>query len=630
MRFNPASDVRDWIDDNGNRVLHIGSIYTEYDNPLWDINKNINKDKTNRILANTNLLLTPTKWLTVTGILGADVASTEGLSVYHAQSYSGSGSAGTPRGGRLQDYNEIDRIFSGSLVVSAKHNFGNFNNVYSIGGNFQNNNFRNYSQYGENLYDPNFYSINNTDPETQLTKLNEDRFRNIGGFVQAVVGYKEYLYLTLSGRRDGASRLMPNNPYFAYPSASLSYNFSDMPGFKEKYPWITFGKLRGSLGITGKQPWRTYATKSNLEAAATTGGGFAYSYYGGNPGLKAETTKNYEFGTELQFLDNRIGFDFTYYYLLSKDQIILPRLSYGSGFVLKMMNGGDVRNEGIEVQMKANPLRKTDFNWDITFNYTQNRGKVLSIADELPELYDSDTWVLSDVRSAVHPGYSTGAISGPKFERNDKGEVLIDPSSGLPIRSSAIYQYIGDRTPKFTLGIVNNFQYKAFNLSFLWDLRYGGDVMNGTEYELYTRGISTKTLDRETPRVVNGVLKDGLENTEHPTINTIAVTPYRTSAYYTTNIEPGQFVEHNIKALRLRDITLAYTLPKHTTQSIRFIQNFKAFVTLTDVVLFTNYTGLDPESNITNPASGGIGGYGLDYGNIGRPLAINLGLSVTF
>lgn len=630
MRFDPASDVRNWIDENGNRITNIASIYAEYDNPLWDVNKNVNTDNTHRVMANTNLQLKPTDWLTFTGIVAADIASTEGLSVYHAQSYSGSGSAATPRGGRLQVYNQIDRILSGSVVATARHVFGDFSNVYSIGGNFQDNNFRTYSQYGENLFDPNFYSINNTDPETQLTKLSEFRNRNVGAFAQAVIGYRDYLYLTLSGRVDGASRLMPNNPYFAYPSASLAFNFSDIEGFKEKYPWLTFGKLRGSLGITGKQPWRTYATKSNLEAASSTGGGFAYSYYGGNPDLKAETTKNYEFGTELQFLDNRFGVDFTYYYLLSEDQIILPRISYGSGFVLRMMNGGDVRNQGMEVQFKVNPLRKPDLNWDITFNYAHNRGKVLSIADELPELYDSDTWVLTDVRSAVHPGYSTGAISGPKFERNNSGQILIDPNNGLPIRSSAIYEYIGDRTPKFTLGMVNNFTYKSFNLSFLWDLRYGGDVMNGTEYELYTRGISTKTLDRETPRVINGVLKDGLENTSNPTVNTISVTPYRKSVYYTTNVEPGQFVEHDIKALRLRDITLSYSLPRQTITYLGFLQNLKAFVTLTDVVLFTNYTGLDPESNVTTPASGGIGGYGIDYGNIGRPLGFNLGISASF
>ncbi len=628
LRFPSRYDINDWQDELGNRRLHVGTIYSEFDNPLWEVNKNHKDDKTNRVLANSNLRFKPTKWLNINATLGADISTTSGMSVYHAQSYLGSGSVGTPTGGSIVVYDRLTKVINGSLTASAKHSFGKFNNTYVVGATFADNNYTTNSQSGQNMYDPNFYSINNTLLTTQRARTSVNRYRNAGAFGQAILGYESILFLTLSGRVDAASRLMPNNPYFAYPAASLAFNFSDLEFFKEKVPALSSGKLRASAAFTGKEPWKQYATKSNLENANSTGGGFAYALQGGNPTLKAETSKNIEAGFEVQFFQDRVGVDFTIYRLQSSDQIILPRTSYGTGFVLRMMNGGEVQNKGIEVQVTGAPIRKKDLSWDITLNYTQNRGKVLSIAEELPELYDSDTWVLSGVRSSVFPGGSTGTIGGYQLDRNIHGDVVINPATGLPYRSSEKYGVIGDRTPKFTLGMVNSLKYKGLSLSFLWDLRIGGDVLNGTEYRNYLQGLSTKTLDREEPRIITGVLKDGLENTANPTPNTIAVTPYSNSNYYYTNVAAEMFVEKNIKSLRLRDITLGYNFPPSFFKNVKFLQGLGGFVTLTDLVLITNYSGMDPESNQNTPGSGGMGGYGFDLGNMGKPFGMNFGLRV--
>lgn len=627
-RFNPSWDINNWIDANGNRVLHISDVYSEYDNPFWDVNKNIGKDKTNRFLGNTSFQLTPVKWLLINGIVGADISTTSGIQVYHPQSYRGSGSASDPTGGSIGTYNRLTRIFNASLTATARHSFGVFNNTYIAGATLSDNNITTDSQYGERFFEQNFYSINNTLPSTQRTATAVSRYRNIGAFAQAVLGYKTLLYITLTGRLDGSSRLMPGDPYFAYPSASMAFNFTDLSFMKTSAPWLNYGKLRLSYAITGKAPWRDYSLRSNFVGQSTTGGGFAYSYTGGNPNLKPETSKNFEVGTELQFMNNRVGLDFNYYKLRSEDQIIQPRISYGSGFVLQMMNGGVVENKGVEVQLTGSPVKNENFNWDITANFTHNKGTVLSIAEELPEYYESDTWVLTGVRSGTHPGASTGALSGLKFDRNIYGDIIINAATGLPnVPSDTRYYPIGDRTPKFTLGLVNRFRYKNVNLSFLWDFRYGGDVLNGTDYINYTRGYSLKTLDREVPRIVKGVLNDGLQNTENPTPNTIAVTPYFNSNYYTTNVAPEMFIEKNIKTIRLRDVTLGYDLPRSFLQKrMRFAQGFGLFVTLTDAVLITNYSGMDPESNSNTPGVGGIGGYGIDLGNIGNPIGVNFGL----
>ncbi len=629
LRFPSRFDVTNWIDPVGNRVTTTGTIYNESDNPFWDVNKNLSEDKTNALLGNANISYKPTKWLSLTGILGTNLSTTTGLLAYHTQSYLGSGNAATPTGGTIGTYEQLNRRLDGSFTASARHKFSDFNNTYIIGANFSDVNNRTYSARGQNMYDPDFYSINNTLPTTRDTRYIETRYRNAGIFAQSILGYKSLLFLTLSARLDAASRLMPNNPYFAYPSASLAFNFTEFESLK-KIDWLTRGKLRGSYGITGKEPYRAYALATRLISVSSTGGGFNYdSASGGNPDLVPEQTRSFETGIELGFLKDRISLDFNYYEMNSHKQIFTPRLSYATGSVIRYLNGGDVVNKGIEIQLKGSPIKGKQLNWDMTLNYTQNRGKVLSLADELPELYDSDTWVANGLRGAVFPGASTYAIAGWKNLRNQRGDLLINPATGLPVLGpDTDFPVIGDRTITFTLGFQNNISYKNFNLSFLFDLRVGGDVYNQTQYELYRRGLSTKTLDREVPRVIKGVLRDGLENTANPTVNTIMVTPYANTNYYTSTtggIAPDMFVEKDVNTLRLRDITLSYDVPAKFLSKTRVISNLSAFVTLTDVFLITNYSGTDPEANSNNPSLGGAGGFGIDYGSMGRPLGVNIG-----
>lgn len=629
MRFNPLYDVRDWIDVKKNRVLNTKDIYNELDNPFWDTYRNPSNDEVNRTMASTNFAYKPFSWIRFKGTLGLDYSNTRGVSVLHPQSYSGSGTATAPTGGRFSSYQNNTRILYGNFNASANTQIGkDFSVSGSLGFEIRDLSSITDSQYGTNFFDPDFYNINNTYASTRLSKNAYNDYRSLGYFGQAVFGYKELLYLTLSGRLDGSSRLMPNDPFFSYPSASLAFNFTDLNLFKNDVAWLKDGKLRLSVGKTGKGPGRSYFTRSNYEPQYSTGGGYAYGFNGGNPLLHAEMTKEFETGIEFSLFNKFVTFDIAYFSRLSDGQIILPRLSYGSGFVLKMMNGGEVKNYGTEIQAIFNPIKKKDFNWNITFNYTQYKGKVLSLADELPELYDSDTWVLGGVRSAVLPGYSIGALSGTRFLRNDNGDVIINPSTGLPVAGTDRYYPIADRLPKFTLGTINKFNYKDLYLTFLWDWRYGGDVLNGLDYTLFTLGMSTKTLNREEPRVIKGVLQDGLENTANPTANHIAVTPYSASTYYYTNIEPEMFVERNVYTFRLRDVTLSYKLPKTATRFLGQKSSLSVFFTATDLLMFTNYTGLDPESNLNTPGLGGIGGYGIDFGNMGKPKGYNFGLSL--
>lgn len=632
LTYPSRYDVRNWIDPLGNRQLTTGTIYSEVDNPFWDVNKNLADDRANNYILNTQLDYKANSWLNFKAVVGANVNDVTGNLVYHTQSYSGSGSSTSPRGGVINTYDQFTKIFNGTFTATAKHKFGKFSNTYVLGATAEDYNQTINSARGQNMFDPNFYSINNTLPTTQSARLAIFRRRNAGLFGQAIMGYEQLVFLTVSGRVDAASRMMPNNPYFAYPSATLAFNFSEIDAVK-KLDWLSNGKIRGSFGITGKEPNRYYALATRLGTVTTSGGGFTYDLAsGGNPKLTPERTMDFEVGTELGFLKDRISIDATYYTRESRKQIISPRISYATGSVIRIMNGGVVTNKGVEVQLKGNPIRRSDFNWDMTFNFTHNKGVVNSIAEDLPEFYDSDTWIANGARGAVNPGSSTLAIAGWVNSKNNNGDLLINPSTGRPVLlSDAIWQIIADRAPKFTLGYLNSFRYKNLTLSLLLDTRYGGDVYNQTQYELYRRGLSVKTLDREQPRVITGVLADGLQNTATPTRNTIAITPYTYTEYYTSttgSLAPENFVERNIKTIRLRDVTLSYDLPQSVAAKTKFLSSAGIYVTVTDAFLLTNYSGMDPDTNGNNPSTAGAGGYGIDYGSMGRPIGVNIGLRI--
>jgi hypothetical protein len=319
-----------------------------------------------------------------------------------------------------------------------------------------------------------------------------------------------------------------------------------------------------------------------------------------------------------------LGVDATVYHKQTQNQIVQNlRESYGTGFILFNLNGASTENKGAEISLRATPVLRSNFSWDFLANFAKARGKTVSLPNALPESYVSDTWLYGNVRNGTEPGLSTMSLTGLFYLRNNKDQVLIDPTTGLPLRSGTFIDHGYDRQPKFTIGLSNDFTYKRASVSFLFDIRKGGDVFNATQHYLTIHGLATSTLDRNTPIVIPGVLRDGKENTATPTQNTIVVVPAIQTAYY-TQMSEEPFIEKNINWLRLRDVTLKYRVPP------RFGQNAYVFLTATDVFLWTNYTGLDPIANGNDAAVGGSGGVGIDYGDFPIPRGINFGFRVSF
>ena len=438
--------------------------------------------------------------------------------------------------------------------------------------------------------------------------------------------------MTLTGRNEWSSTLPNENISFFYPSVSTSFIFTELEPLRGINHILSYGKLRGSWARVGKDA-NPYSIRAFLEPKATTGGGFGYGFTGPSPDLRPEMTTSYEFGTELKFFNNRFGIDATYFNKLSEDQIVQDmRLSYATGFVLQAFNAGKMRTEGIELQLNAAPVVNTNFTWDVLANFTHLWSELISLPTGVNEFYMSDTWLYGNVRNGSVIGGPLTTLTGFDYQRNEAGELLIDPNTGYPLRDLTEWKIVGDRQPDFTIGLTNSFTYKNMSLSFLLDFRKGGDIYNATEHLLTARGLSMRTLDREKPVVFDGVLKDGNENSANPTRNTKVIDPSRDMNYWSTSygLPEINFIEKDINWVRLRDVTFNYNLTPNMLSRVNFIKSGSVFVTATDLFILTNYSGLDPVVNGNSAAVGGSGGVGFDYGNFPMPIGVNFGVRVGF
>ena len=613
-----TDDARDYLTPSGvRRRLTALAGSAEVDNPYFNIEKNRINSKNNRILANVGLTLTPFSWGNLKTNIGTDSYTNQNLIVRNPES-----AASGTLNGVLDLADLIQRNINVQTLLNLdSHPLTSRISVSGLLGNaISDSRATTDAAVGRDFLDPNFVSINNTNLRSGRTTLEQRRL--VGAFGQAVFDYNKYLYLTVTGRNDWTSTIPKGRNSFFYPGVSSSFIFSDaFPGIGRHMT----GKLRAAYAAVGKDA-KPYAYRPSLEYKTTSYGGYGYGFTGPNLELKPEFAKSYEFGTELGFLNDRLGLDVTVYRKQTKDQIVNDiRGSYATGFILLNLNGADTRNTGLELTLRGTPVLRNAFSWDFQANLTKARGKVLALPRGLPESYVSDTWLYGNIRNGTAPGLSTMSLTGLFYLRNKAGDLLIDPTSGLPVRSTSFVNAGYDRQPKYTVGLTNTFKLNRLSLDFLLDFRRGGDVFNATEHYLTTRGLTTSTLNRNDPLVLKGVLRDGKEDSSNPTLNNIVIVPAVQTAYY-TNMSEELFIEKNINWVRLRDIQLSYAF----REGFMGTRNASVFVKGTDLFLITNYKGLDPIVNGNSAAVGGSSAAGIDFGNFPIPRGVNFGFRMGF
>ena len=625
-------NAQNWQNASGlKKALFNSNPNGETDNPYYNVERNRSKDEITRSIATLSVNYNPTSWLSINGRVGYDTYYQTGYTRWDSSSYF----LTRATKGALQNYYRNYYGYNHTVTATAKKSFGKINTRLMIGNMWQDYETQTTSVYGTDISDVNQFDSTVTNPVTRIRNSNMNRFglpnyninRQAAYFGEFSVNYDTKIFLTYSHRFEESSIFPKKSRAYDYPAGSLSVIMTDIfPNLKST---LNYWKLRGSLASTARSS-APYANQAILNFNTGSGGGYYYDFTNANPDLVPERQKTFEIGTEFKFPGNRFSAEITYYKTENKNLIAENfRASYGTGYVLNTINVGANENTGVEIVLDYQVVSKKDFSWNTRLNFNRMRNKVTQLPSSVPEFYISDTWLYGNARGGLTLGNPTTTITSYGYQRNNSGQILIDPATGLPL-IDANFKIRGDRNPNFTIGWLNNISYKDLRVSFLWDLRVGGDIFNATEMYMTLVGRSQRTADRMTPRVVSGILKDGLENSIVPTKNSIAIVPYYQQTYYTSMPEEA-FIQKKVNWFRLRDITFNYNLSKYMTEGIaQKLKSISGFLTINDLILITNYKGQDPAVGGVSVGSRGVGGFGFDYGNMGAPVSFNMGIRTTF
>ncbi|MEC5145019.1 SusC/RagA family TonB-linked outer membrane protein [Chitinophaga sp. 212800010-3] len=590
------------------------------DNPYWILYKEPQTEKTNRFIGTAYVNVKFTSWLDATYRLGLDNYTTGFRNLISP----GSSVQQAWQNGMLSETDRSYNYVNSNLMLNFHKTFHKDWDVNLILGTTTEDTYlKSNSARAENFSIPNFISINNADKANIYFNQAITRKRLAAFYGDLRLAYKNIIYLSATGRNDISSTLPVQNQSFFYPSFSGAFVFTEL---LPKNNILSFGKLRASWAQVGKDatPYQTATYLFGPEP--TIGGGFRNYWSRGNDQLKPETTTSTELGTELRFLGGRLGVDFTWYKNNSRDQILTPRVSNATGYILSSVNTGEIDNKGIEISITANPVKTKNFSWDVTLNASRNKGVVKALPASLPILYITDVHLVNAKAASFDKGVFMG-ISGSKWQTDANGNLLLDWNSGYPLTTVSTTDYIGNREPDFIGGLNNSLTYKNFNLSFLWDFRAGGDVYNGTDYLLTLNGLSTRTENRGSNITFTGMSKNPTSGKmEQVTRTVVASEQYYRDIY----LKNAPFFVEKVNWMRLRSVSLAWSAPKAWLTHVQWLKGATLTATGTNLLLFTNYSGMDPETSTAGAGVVGSGSVGIDYCGVPATSGFAIGLNLKF
>ncbi|NOQ71895.1 MAG: SusC/RagA family TonB-linked outer membrane protein [Crocinitomix sp.] len=618
-----------------------------YDNPWWTVNNNPFTDNVNRFLGNFQTSYKFSDYLTVSTNLGLDTYTDRRQQVYAINSRA------NPAGKIIEEtYNVLQTdaylLFSGGTYLDKK---GDLDLQYQVG-------FNAFSYSLNNLYtegtDFGFIGFSHLSNAGTLNSIrNVDQYRSVSGFASANLGYKKFLYLTVTGRQDYDSRfLVPGEEVamsdigFFYPSVSTSFVFSELLGLKNNSAF-SFGKIRASWARVAKAPSSVYATSTtyapvvgvNNIADGWTNGisttGYLLDNVAGNPLLLPEISDEFEIGTALNFWNRRLSIDVSYYNRQTESAIVPATVSGATGYTVIFLNTGSLTTNGLDVAISGTPIQTKNVKWTIGANFSKYKTIVNELSDGLDQLF-----LGGFTGTGVYhiPGQEFGQIYGGVFLRDDAGNMIIndDPTSflyGYPLASSEL-EVIGNPNPDFLLGITNRLRVADFTLSFLFDMKVGGEMWNGTQGAMTFFGTSANTENRDIPgaetTVFEGIAGHVDADGNVVTSGTNDVLVGLNEDWYTDNGGGfGSVAEHFIQdasTYRLRNASLSYAVPAK-----KLVGNALSEVRFTlsgnNLLLFTPYEGIDPETSLLGSSSNG---QGLDYFNMPNTRSVTFGINVKF
>ncbi len=607
--------------------------YTGVDNPYWLAKNSPSTSSVDRYYGNFVLGFDPTPWLNLQNTIGFNAYTDRRIGVR------GKGSSVYPNGS-IQTDNIYRQELDDNLLATVTTSLTKDLNLRGIAGfNVNQRLTERQAVYGDGIINPGIISLNNTQTLTPVALgngWNNIKQRFYAFFTDITLDYKKFLSLNLVGRNDVSSTLPASNRSYYYGGANGSFIFTNVMDIPRNV--LSFGKLRAGYTRVGNEasPYQTvnvYQTNVSLGGIGTpftpAGGAvtstLTMSDLSTNPNLKPEFITELELGTELQFFNNRVGVDFTFYNKKSTSQIFTVSAAPSSGFTTQIINLGQVNNKGIEIGLNLAPMRTARFRWDISANFTRNRNIVRNLGPYSRLAFNGT--------SNVHiVGLPYGLIQGTAYARDSIGQILVNPQTGKPLTVSA--QPIGNPNPDFFMGVDNTFHYKGFTLDILFDWKQGGSLYSSTTGEAMSRGVTRDTEDREKIIVGPGVLGDpntlkplrDARGNEIPNNVGITVADY----YFASGFGPGGVTEGTIfdaTVFRIREASLGYDLPKTLLKGTPFGSatiSFSGRNLWYKAPNFPKYMNFDPE------VSSGGAGNGQGYDNLTVPTTRRFGANLRF
>ena len=597
-------------------------------NPMWALQRNLRLDTRYRGLATLSLTWQLNDWLSLKGRANFD----KSLDQYELEAYAGTQIVLAGSNGRYTLEREFNTQLYGDLMVNASRKINKWLHLAgNIGASITDTKAHERTFNGSNpnadpgLLYPNKFSVSNITNNSMDAQHGIDQKQLQAVFANAQLGFKNFLFLDLTGRNDWSSTFAYTSTmdkgYFYY-SAGLSAVWSDM--FKMPAP-IDFLRSRISYARVGNDI-AAYSSRPAQFSLQTVAGvsRVVLNQKILYPGLYLEPEDNraFEIGLETHLLKNRITADITFYKNNNYKQYMEVPAPLGIKYNTYYLNMGNIQNQGLEATLTLMPIRNKAFSWTSTINFATNKNKIVSLTNS--RIMGADTssmFVLTDFGvnmfgSFIMEGGAWGDIySNKELVQNEKGDYILDAAGKLQTRNA--FKKVGNPNPDFTLGWNNSIDYKNFNLSFLIDGRFGGKVMSVTQAVLDWYGVSEiSALARDNGGVnIKAVNKDG-----SPFTGKIDAQTYYTTIGSRAGI--GEMYMYDATNIRLRELSLSYRIPLKW----KWIRNMRMGIVGRNLFFFELHAPFDPEVSMgTGNGLQGVDVFGLPPV---RSMGINLRLGI--
>jgi TonB-linked SusC/RagA family outer membrane protein len=570
-----------------------------WDNPYWVRYENVSNDSRGRYLGYAKLDWKINSWLTAMGRISLDAYNDTQEERIAMNSVGVSGY--TRRERSFKEYN-YDAMLSANKQLSDDISFGAV-----LGTNIRRTKLEGISATTNGgLLVPRVYALSNTAAPMNPPTEQFDDLQVNGFYANASLGYKKLVNLDLSGRVDKGSSLPAGSNVYPYGSASANFVFSELI---QNSPILTYGKLRVNYASVGNTaPFNSLADLYDKPVAFGSAPLFSIPGTKNNPDLKSERTNSYEAGIEMSFLDGRVGFDASYYFAESINQVFGVAVSTATGYNSLIVNAGSLENKGIELSVFGTPVKTANLSWDINLNWTRNRNMVTDLYPGVTVLQLGAWQGGVSANAAVDQPYgtlrSTTYVDVDGKPTTDVSRAVVSQTTGNYVRTTTTNNNVGNIMPDWIGGVTNTLKYKDIAFSFLIDMKHGGDVYSvdmyyglGTGLYNETAGLNELGNPVRSPRAEGGgVIYPGVAPDGSPNLVRKNVIEYPGLGVST---KPLAGYIYDASYVKLREVSLSYSLPSSLMERLSPLRS----LTLSAVgrnlwIIHKNLPYADPEDNM--------------------------------